>query len=299
MSGKQIKLFLVDGTPGGVTTAEITNWTGHVLSAQRSDLADLLRRDEAQRTGVYFLLGDDEDAVGGLRCYIGEADVVAERLKYHQRDKDFWDRVIVVTSKDSNLTKAHGRYLESRLISLATAANRTTLDNKDRPPVPALPEADASDMDYFLAQLQIVLPVLGVNAIRVRPAPAASTSGAVDTESPVFQLRHTKLGVDARAQQVDGEFTMLSGSVVVASWHGVGKADSTMKAYASYRAHHERLVNDGAIAVIDGVGRLTRDVVFSSPSTAGAVALGRSCNGRREWVAGNWTFGDWESRGVE
>ena len=60
MSGKQIRLFLVDGTPGGLTTAEITNWTGHVFSARRSDLADLLKREEAQRTGVYFLLGDDE-----------------------------------------------------------------------------------------------------------------------------------------------------------------------------------------------------------------------------------------------
>ncbi|WP_249278754.1 GIY-YIG nuclease family protein, partial [Mycobacterium avium] len=120
MSGKQIKLFLVDGTPGGLTTAEITNWTGHVLSASRSDLADLVKRDEAQRTGAYILLGDDESAVGNTRCYIGEADIVADRLRYHQRDKDFWDRVVIITSKDANLTKAHGRYLESRLISLAT-----------------------------------------------------------------------------------------------------------------------------------------------------------------------------------
>ena len=43
MSGKQIKLFLVDGTPGGLTTAEITNWTGHVLTGARSDLASIHR----------------------------------------------------------------------------------------------------------------------------------------------------------------------------------------------------------------------------------------------------------------
>ena len=299
MSGKQIKLFLVDGTPGGLTTAEITNWTGHVLSARRSDLADLLKRDEAQHTGVYFLLGEDEAAVGDTRCYIGEADVVADRLRYQQRDKDFWDRVVVITSKDTNLTKSHGRYLESRLISLANHAGRVALENGTAPPVPALPEADASDMDYFLSQLQIVLPVLGVNAIRVRPmkAPIPSTSETI--ESPVFRLQQAKLGVDARAQQIDGEFTMLAGSIVVASWHGVGKADSTVKAYASYRAQHERLVSDGSIAVENGAGRVTRDIVFTSPSTAGAVALGRSCNGRREWIAGSETFGGWESRGVE
>lgn len=298
MSGKQIKLFLVDGTPGGLTTAEITNWTGHVMAAARSDLAVLLNREEAQRTGVYFLLGDDEVAAGDTRCYIGEADVVAERLRYHQREKEFWDRVVVITSKDSNITKAHGRYLESRLIGLAIDAARVALENKDRPPVPNLPEADSSDMDYFLAQLQIVLPVLGVNAIRVRTAAAAV--GVDPQESPVFRLVHDKLGVDARAQQIDGEFTVLSGSKLVSNWPDRGRAESTKKAYASYRAEHERLLADGAIEIERGLGVLTRDVVFGSPSTAGAVCLGRSCNGRREWIAPNGTmFGEWESRGVE
>jgi hypothetical protein len=59
------------------------------------------------------------------------------------------------------------------------------------------------------------------------------------------------------------------------------------------------LLGDGTIVVEDGRGRITRDVVFPSPSTAGAVALGRSCNGRREWIAGSETFGGWESRGVQ
>ena len=191
MSGKQIKLFLIDGTPGGLTTAEITNWTGHVLSAGRSDLADLLKRDEAQRTGAYLLLGDDEAAVGNTRCYIGEADVVADRLRQHQRDKDFWDRVVVITSKDANLTKAHGRYLESRLIELAARAGRVILDNGTAPTVPALPEADASDMDYFLSQLQIVLPVLGINAIRVPLPKTSAPSLGERATSPVFHLRHS------------------------------------------------------------------------------------------------------------
>jgi hypothetical protein len=300
MSGQQIKLFLVDGTPGGLTTAEITNWTGHVLSGRRSDLADLLKRDETQRTGVYLLLGDDEAAVGETRCYVGEADVVADRLRHHQRDKEFWDRVVVISSKDTNLTKSHGRYLESRLISLATQAGRVTLENGTAPPVPALPEADASDMDYFLAQLQIVLPVLGVNAIRVRPTVISAIPTPGSATSPIFRLHYPKSQVDAKAQQIDGEFTMLTGSTVVPSWDAVGKAESTIRAYDSYRSQHERLVADGAIAVENGVGRIARDVVFSSPSAAGAIAVGRSCNGRIEWVSPEGTtFGAWESRGVE
>lgn len=298
MNGKQVKLFLVDGTPGGLTTAEITNWTGHVLSARRSDLADLLKREEVQRTGVYLLLGDDEAAVGDTLCYIGEADVIATRLRHHanSQDKAFWDRVVVITSKDTNLTKSHGRYLESRLIELATQAGRVSLENGTAPPTPNLPEADASDMEYFIGQLQIMLPVLGVNAIRVRKAPAPVASDPV--ESPVFTLSNARAGVQASAQQIDGEFTLLAGSRVVRRWHGVGKAASTQRAYAGYRAQHDALLADGSIVVEGDVGLVTRDIVFSSPSTAGAVALGRSCNGRIEWVYPGGSFGTWESRGV-
>lgn len=118
MNGRQVQLFLVDGTPSGLTTAEITNWTGHVLSARRSDLGDLLRRDEAQRTGVYLLLGD-------TTCDVGEADIRATRLRAHASNKErgFRDRVVVITSKDTS----HGRYLESRLIELAAKAGRVSL----------------------------------------------------------------------------------------------------------------------------------------------------------------------------
>lgn len=39
---------------------------------------------------------------------------------------------------------------------------------------------------------------------------------------------------------------------------------------------------------------------FSSPSTAAAVALSRSSNGRIEWRSPEGgTYGDWENRGVE
>ncbi len=294
MTGKQIKLFLVDGTPGGLTTAEITNWTGHLISAQRSDLADLLKRDEAQRTGAYLLLGD-EAAATLTRCYIGEADVVGDRLPGHKK-LDFWDRVVVITSKDANFTKAHARYLESRLVELAKQAGRVALENKTTPNLPGLPEADASDMDYFVSQLQIVLPVIGVNAIRV-PLPEPGT--VEDTLSPVFHLRNSRGQVDAAAQQIDGEFTMLAGSYVVATWHATGKAPSTRKQYDYFRAQHQELLDRGDIVVEKGRGRLTRNLVFTSPSLAGAIALGRSSNGRREWVSDDGeNFGDWEARGV-
>ena len=189
--GRSIRLFLADGTPGGLLTAEIMNWTGHVVAAPRSDLAALLKRPETSRTGIYILLGyillgDDPESLGGTLAYIGEGDEVRTRLQQHARaeergGKDFWGRAIVLTSKDANLTKAHARYLESRFITLAQEARRSRLINGTAPPTLPLPEADVSDMEYFIAQAKIILPVLGVNILRstaTAVSPAAETAPA-------------------------------------------------------------------------------------------------------------------------
>ncbi len=108
MSGKTIRLYLAEGEPSGVMTAEIINWTGKMMITPRSKLPDLAKRVEAKRTGVYLLVGDDPDNLSRKRVYIGESDNVFERLKTHQTDvtKDFWTHTTLVISKDENLTKS-------------------------------------------------------------------------------------------------------------------------------------------------------------------------------------------------
>ena len=59
--GRSIRLFLVDGQPNGLMTAEIMNWTGHVITGPRTRLAELVKRPECDRTGIYFLVGPDPD----------------------------------------------------------------------------------------------------------------------------------------------------------------------------------------------------------------------------------------------
>lgn len=83
-------------------TAEILNWTGHVLRGKRKDLGQIKSREEAQRTGVYILFGLDDE--GDLTAYVGEGDNVVARLTQHDAKKDFWEDVVIITSKDMNLT---------------------------------------------------------------------------------------------------------------------------------------------------------------------------------------------------
>lgn len=298
MSGKHIELFLVDGVPGGITTAEIAGWTGHVLIGPRSDLGEILKRDEAKRNGAYLLLGDGDDTLGVLDCYIGRTESFRSRIQIHDKAKDFWRRIVVISAKDDSFTEGHWGYLEARLVEIAKESGRATLLNSNAPQERKLSEAQRSDMEAFIAQLQIVLPVLGVNVIRVRQA--VQPSSAATEPSPTFKLIDAKKGVDATAQVIGDEFTVLAGSTIVGTWAAEGKATSTQRAYASYRAQHELLVKNGSVVIEGGIGRLTRDLPFGSPSQAGAVALGRSCNGRIEWKTPQWgTYGNWEDRGTE
>jgi hypothetical protein len=293
--GKSIRVYLADGTPGGLLTAEIMNWTGHVVAAPRSDLAALLKRDETSRTGIYILLGDDPESLGGTLAYLGEGDEVRTRLQQHARreeqgGKDFWDRAIVLTSKDANLTKAHARYLESRFVTLAQQARRARLINGTAPPLPPLPEADVSDMEYFISQAGIILPVLGVNILRSTTTAPASPA----VSSPVFELQLKRDGISATAREIDGEFTVLEGSGARMAWIGVEHA---------YKVLHEELVREGAIVSSpDGrTRRFARDQVFASPSAAAAVVVGRTANGRHDWkVQGSGvSYGDWQVQDID
>ena len=295
--GKHIELFLVDGTASGRITAEIAGWTGHVLAGPRSDLAGILARRESNRNGAYLLIGDDQKT-GGVKCYIGRTENLAQRIGSHERNKPFWDRLVLISAKDDAFNEGHWGYLEARLIGIARDAARAVLENGNTPQGRALSEAQKSDMEAFIEQLQIILPVLGVNVIRPRPK-ATPVELADGSASPIFVLKDAKRTVDARAQVIDDEFVVLQGSQAVGQWAARGKAESTKRSYAAYSTAHEKLIADGTLEVRDGHGFFTRDTPFASPSTAAAVILGRSSNGRTEWKWDGRPYAEWEERGLD
>lgn len=276
--GKSVKLFLVDGSPTGLLTAEIMNWTGHLLTAPRTRIVDALKRPEASRTGVYMLSGDDPSDPSRLRIYIGEGDKVADRIKSHDKDetKDFWTHLCIISSKDANLTKAHGRYLESRLVDLAKAANRTNVANGNEPAPKQLPESDVADMEFFLSQLQLALPLVGLDVIRPKLQPVVATESASPSQTVQLRLINKKHGIEASAIAADGDFVVLAGSPAVV------KNDFSQNGSAAAR---QKLINDG-ILVLDENGefyRFTTDATFSSPSVAASVIMNSNRNGRVEW----------------
>jgi hypothetical protein len=117
LAGRTIKLFLVDGVPDGMRTAEIMSWTGARSVSASVSIAALLARPEVKKTGAYLLIGPDPADANQTMVYVGEGDNVGVRLSNHNKDtdKEFWEHACVITSKDLNLTKAHARYLEGAI----------------------------------------------------------------------------------------------------------------------------------------------------------------------------------------
>lgn len=286
--GKTIRLYLADGSSTGPVVAEIINWTGQVIVVPRPQLHEMAKREELQRTGVYVLIGLDPQARVD-RVYVGEADDVFERLKTHDKDesKDFWTRAVTITSKDFNLTKAHGRHLESRLIELAHSAKRAIVSNGNSPGLKTLPEPDVADMEYFLDQIRLMLPVLGFDFLR---PPATKEQFADSMTAP--KLTMSDVGTMATAREIDGNFVVLKGST--ARRQGSPSWDS----YATLR--DELVAQRKLVAKNDDLFEFAEDVEFSSPSAAAAVIAAANRNGRITWkLSDGQTYAQWKEAQVE
>ena len=151
MQPATISLFLANGSPTGLRIGEISNWTGLAIAAPRSDLESFLAEKELAKPGVYFLTGIDADT-GEPAIYIGEVENVIKRVKRHAQEdqKDYWVNTVAFVSKDDNLTKAHIRYLEGRLIQTAHDCKRAVVMNSTSSGSP-LPRAARAEMDVFFA----------------------------------------------------------------------------------------------------------------------------------------------------
>ncbi|ACS80785.1 GIY-YIG nuclease family protein [Maridesulfovibrio salexigens] len=260
-----IKMFLPDGDPDGLRIIEKSNWTGVGVVFTRTGYKSALKRDEFQRTGVYVLVGSSEDS-SLPTVYIGEGDPVRPRIDSHYAKKDFWNWGAFFVTSNSSLNKAHVKYLESRLIQMAKEARQCNLDNSNSSSQPNLAEADVADMDSFIQDMLSVFPLVGLSVFEV------PEQGEAD-ERHFFKIKAK--GIKAQGYESSKGFVVQNGSECV-----LKEVPSIHEYLVTLR---KDLQNKGVLAENDGKYLFTADYVFTSPSTAAGVILGRSSNGRICW----------------
>lgn len=264
MPAATIKLFLPTGNPQGLKVAELSNWNGKALAAPRSELKELLAREEMDQPGVYCLTGTD-DETNRPAAYIGEAETLGNRLRSH-REKDFWVQANVFLSKDENLTKSHTRYLEGRLIDEARKAGRWQLINGQSSGA-KLPESDRAEMEVFFGKIAQLLPLLGCDLF-----------GAMRTTAAAMPLVCTIKELKAYGYRTPGGFLVLKNS------EAVPEIRPSASKHAPWMTPLRRqLLVEGNLVQSDEKLVFAQDTEFSSPSRAAAIIRGGNANGQTEW----------------
>jgi hypothetical protein len=237
------------------------------VAGPRSEFDGVLGRDESTGSGIYFLTGYDPDS-GRPALYIGEAEVLRDRIKSHLQ-RDFWNHIVYFVSKDENLTKAHIRYLEGKLIEQARVAGRSVLQNGQNSGA-RLPESDRADLEIFLEKINQLLPVLGVELLVPSSALPAARSEKIMLYCEIKSIK-------AQGHLSPNGFVVLKGSQAV-----LNERASTQK-YPWALNMRQKLKDDGALSAQGDALIFSKDIEFSSPSAAAAVIHGGQANGLTAW----------------
>jgi len=242
-----LKIFLVFGDPKRLRTAKLSNWNGIAV------------------TGI-------EPDTNKSAIYIGEAECIKDRIKSHL-SKDFWNNIAFFITSDENLTKAHIRYIEGRLIEIAKSADRSVIMNSQSSGA-KLPESDRADMEVFLEKMQQVLPVLGIEAF-------VQATSKVENEAEREMLTCKIKNVVASG------YLTPNGIVVLAGSEAVLEERSSAKKWPSVMVQRNKLIEEGGLIQKGDKYVFVKDTEFSSPSSAAAVIHGGSANGLIAWVNEN------------
>lgn len=153
---KTINLLLYEGNLYGVISIEDSSWnSGELYSAPRESVLELLQTDACNKYGVYLLLSKN-------MVYVGQSTDLAKRITQHTVGKDWWESVVILTTKDDSLTHSDIDYLESVLIDKAFKINRLDCDNKNKGNNPKVSKFQKVVLDQYLDEALFLMQLIGV-----------------------------------------------------------------------------------------------------------------------------------------
>jgi len=262
---KTIQMCIFDGNPNGRIMCELSNWNGRVYKISRNDLSEFANRPDCEYTGVYFLFGKNEDNKDTV--YVGEAEKMLVRLKQHLKDHNYWNDCVVVISKDNILNKAHVKYLENKFYTLAVDSKRSSIINNTVPTCSSISEFDESMLMEFIENTRLLVNTLGYKVFDKIDTSVVEKENS-DT---IFHIAAAR-GADAKGLLVPDGFMVIKGSKI---------AKDTVPSMASNLVNLRNIMLEKNIINQEFV--FVTDYIFTSPSLAAAIVMGRNANGRTEW----------------
>jgi hypothetical protein len=265
---KTIQIFLPGGDPRGIRVAEITTRIVQVIEVPRSLLQDFLKMPESDQVALYFLFGESEDGAE-QKVYIGQTGDLRARLVKHNKEKDFWDRALVLISRTNSLTQTHALFLEWHCLQATRKAGRYADENSNNGSKPHTPAPLEADCLEIFETGQVLLATLGYPVFD-----SVAKSPKTTTADDLFFCKAS--GANGRGQYTEEGFVVLKGSV--ARKENVPSIMDT-----SLERHRAKLLESGVMREKGDTFVFEKDHLFRSPSMAAMALMGRTANGWVEW----------------
>lgn len=261
---KTIQIFLPSGDPQGIRQAEITTRIVRLLEVPRALLKEFLAMPESAGGAVYFLFGDADESAKP-QVYIGQTTDLKKRLVKHQKDKDFWQRAVVMLSRAESLTTTHSLYLERLCIQRAKEADRFVVENDTNGNKLNTTRPMEAECEELLETGETLMSTLGFPLFE-KPAKPDGSNVYFCTAS----------GGDARAQYTPEGMAVLKGS------KARGQVTDSFKD-KGFHVLRKQLEAEGILKPVGDQLVFTQDYLFKSPSAAAAIVVGNNMNGWLSW----------------
>jgi len=259
-----IEIMIFDGNPNGLIMSDLGMSSCRAYKVSRNEIHQLYNREDSENAGVYFLFGkndENEDTV-----YIGESENIYTRLKQNLKSKDYWYDYIAVISKDKTLNKAHVKYLEHAFYSLAKESGRAII-SQNKPTCSSLSEYDETKLKKFINHARLLVNTLGFKVFDS----IDETTATINNMKILFFIKAAR-GANAKGMVVTDGFVVLKDSKI---------ANTTTPSMTDNLIRHRKSLYEKGI--IDKKHSFVRDHVFTSPSLAASIVMGRNANGLTEW----------------
>lgn len=219
---KTIKLLLTNGSLSGLLMAELLKWEGILFSSPRESYHLLSNEPESNYWGVYLLVSED-------KVYIGQANDLLRRIGEHDKTKDWWEKVVLLTTKDNSLNRSDIDYLENKLIGIAKSKGSLEMNNVQTGNTAKVSRYRATELLDFLEGGLLLLELIGIKVFAKYQKPIFVYESKIINTSQVNGKKEAK--IDYIEKEVDNiskkkaiellkkkhNMTMIDGNITFAS----------------------------------------------------------------------------------
>ena len=172
---KSIKLLLNEDNLDGVIAVQDSEWqTGELYSAPRDKVDELLKNEDAlKNAGVYFLLSKE-------LVYVGQSFNLSNRISQHQKNKDWWQSVTILTTTNDRFTRTDIDYIESEFIKRANKLGRLDVENKNNGNSIKVDKFNKVELDNYIKEALFLLDLIGIKVFNDKKNKVVNSSVGID-----------------------------------------------------------------------------------------------------------------------